>query len=67
MSVAPALVNRLKSLQQLHSEAAIFSDTIKMLASEQSKITDELKSLNDVAEKVIIIETVVFIDVIALR
>ncbi|CAG8478163.1 5637_t:CDS:2 [Paraglomus brasilianum] len=51
MSVAPALVNRLKSLQQLHSEAAIFSDTIKMLASEQSKITDELKSLNDVAEK----------------
>ncbi|KAG9290543.1 hypothetical protein G9A89_020913 [Geosiphon pyriformis] len=51
MSVAPALVNRLKSLQQLHSEAAVFSDTIKMLAGEQGKIGDELRSLNDVAGK----------------
>ncbi|CAG8489736.1 7675_t:CDS:2 [Racocetra fulgida] len=49
ISIAPALVNRLKSLQQLHQEAAVFSDTIKMLSDEQSKIRDELKSLNEVS------------------
>ncbi|CAG8440549.1 3459_t:CDS:10 [Ambispora gerdemannii] len=51
ISIAPALVNRLKALQQLHNEAAVFNDTIKMLAGEQGKIGDELKSLNDVAGK----------------
>ncbi|CAG8798394.1 24479_t:CDS:2, partial [Racocetra persica] len=49
ISIAPALVNRLKSLQQLHQEAAVFSDTIKMLSDEQGKIRDELKSLNEVS------------------
>jgi chaperonin cofactor prefoldin len=52
MSIAPALVNRLKSLQQLHQEASVFSETINMLSDEQSKIKEELKSLDDVAEKV---------------
>ncbi|CAJ0748368.1 14965_t:CDS:2 [Entrophospora sp. SA101] len=51
MSIAPALVNRLKSLQQLHQEASVFSETIKMLTSEQNKISEELKSLDGVAEK----------------
>ncbi|CAG8483519.1 6012_t:CDS:10 [Ambispora leptoticha] len=51
IALAPALVNRLKSLQQLHNEAAVFNDTIKMLVGEQSKIGDELKNLNDVAGK----------------
>ncbi|CAI2165625.1 16785_t:CDS:10 [Funneliformis geosporum] len=51
MSIAPALVNRLKSLQQLHQEAAVFSETINMLSNEQNKITVELKSLDDVAAK----------------
>ncbi|CAG8541869.1 16677_t:CDS:2 [Dentiscutata heterogama] len=50
ISIAPALVNRLKSLQQLHQEAAVFSDTIKMISDEQNKIRDELKSLNEVSE-----------------
>ncbi|RHZ46642.1 hypothetical protein Glove_610g7 [Diversispora epigaea] len=48
MSIAPSLVNRLKSLQQLHQEAAVFSETIKMLSSEQSKISEEVKSLDEV-------------------
>ncbi|CAG8459292.1 10484_t:CDS:2 [Cetraspora pellucida] len=52
ISIAPALVNRLKSLQQLHQEAAVFSDTIKMLSDEQSKIREELKSLNEVSGNV---------------
>ncbi|RIB17154.1 Dynamitin-domain-containing protein, partial [Gigaspora rosea] len=47
ISIAPALVNRLKSLQQLHQEAAVFSDTIKMISDEQNKIRDEVKSLNE--------------------
>jgi len=51
MSIAPALVNRLKSLQQLHQEATVFSETINMLSDEQSKIKDEIKSLDDVTEK----------------
>ncbi|UZO19472.1 uncharacterized protein OCT59_010761 [Rhizophagus irregularis] len=51
MSIAPALVNRLKSLQQLHQEATVFSETINMLSDEQSKIREELKSLDDVTEK----------------
>ncbi|CAG8670778.1 16828_t:CDS:2 [Dentiscutata erythropus] len=50
ISIAPALVNRLKSLQQLHQEAAVFSDTINMISDEQNKIRDELKSLNEVSE-----------------
>src|SRR5919206_4571848 len=54
MSVAPALVNRLKSLKQLHQEASVFSETINMLSNEQSKIREELKSLDDVSEKVCI-------------
>jgi len=52
MSIAPALVNRLKSLQQLHQEAAVFSETINMLSNEQNKISEELKSLDDVAVNV---------------
>lgn len=51
MSIAPSLVNRLKSLQQLHQEAAVFSETIDMLSNEQNKITGELKNLDDVAAK----------------
>ena len=55
MSIAPALVNRLKSLKQLHQEASVFSETINMLSNEQSKIREELKSLDDVAAKVCVI------------
>nr|CAG8522848.1 1086_t:CDS:2 [Entrophospora candida] len=37
--------------KQLHQEASVFSETIKMLTSEQNKISEELKSLDGVAEK----------------
>lgn len=52
MSIAPSLVNRLKSLQQLHQEAAVFSETIKMLSAEQSKIGEEVKGLEEVTGNV---------------
>ncbi|KAG0010912.1 Dynactin subunit 2 [Entomortierella chlamydospora] len=52
VSLAPVLVTRLKGLKGLHSEAAIFSDSIKMISSEQSKISEELKGLNTVSTKV---------------
>ncbi|KAF9174406.1 Dynactin subunit 2 [Mortierella sp. AD011] len=51
VSLAPALVTRLKGLKGLHSEAAIFSDSIKMISSEQSKISEELKGLSTVSTK----------------
>ncbi|CAG8723151.1 3993_t:CDS:2, partial [Acaulospora morrowiae] len=49
MSIAPALVNRLKSLQQLHQEATVFGETVKMLNDGQNKISEELKSLQEVS------------------
>ncbi|CAG8556554.1 10525_t:CDS:2 [Diversispora eburnea] len=52
MTIAPSLVNRLKSLQQLHQEAAVFSETIKMLSSEQNKISEEVKNLDEVTGNV---------------
>ncbi|KAF8976999.1 Dynactin subunit 2 [Entomortierella lignicola] len=51
VSLAPVLVTRLKGLKGLHSEAAIFSDSIKMISNEQSKISEELKGLNTVSTK----------------
>ncbi|KAF9109960.1 Dynactin subunit 2 [Mortierella sp. AM989] len=51
VSLAPALVTRLKGLKSLHAEAAIFSDSIKMISSEQSKISEEIKGLDTVSNK----------------
>ena len=34
----PYLIKRLKSLQSLHSEAAQFSETLKMMRIEQSRL-----------------------------
>ncbi|KAG0320074.1 Dynactin subunit 2 [Dissophora globulifera] len=51
VSLAPVLVTRLKGLKGLHAEAAIFSDSIKMISNEQSKITEELKGLDSVSSK----------------
>lgn len=52
VSLAPVLVTRLKGLKGLHAEAAVFSDSIKMISSEQTKITEELKGLDTVSAKV---------------
>ncbi|KAG0234261.1 Dynactin subunit 2 [Actinomortierella wolfii] len=51
VALVPVLVTRLKGLKTLHSEAAVFSDSIKMISSEQTKIGDELKSLDAVSTK----------------
>ncbi|ORZ14358.1 Dynamitin-domain-containing protein [Lobosporangium transversale] len=51
VSLAPILVTRLKGLKGLHTEAAIFSESIKMMSNEQSKISEELKSLDIVSAK----------------
>lgn len=53
VSLAPVLVTRLKGLKNLHAEAAIFSDSIKMISSEQTKISEEMKALDNVSTKVI--------------
>jgi hypothetical protein len=45
-------VTRLKGLKGLHAEAAVFSDSIKMISSEQTKISEELKGLDTVSVKV---------------
>ncbi|RUS18170.1 Dynamitin-domain-containing protein [Endogone sp. FLAS-F59071] len=51
LTVTPALLARLRGLQQLHTEAATFSESIKMLSEEQGKILEEVKGLNGVCEK----------------
>ncbi|KAL1929487.1 hypothetical protein VTP01DRAFT_1625 [Rhizomucor pusillus] len=45
LNLTPALLTRLKALQGLHSEAATFSQSVKVISEEQVRITDELKSL----------------------
>ncbi|KAF9582474.1 Dynactin subunit 2, partial [Lunasporangiospora selenospora] len=51
VSLAPVLVTRLKGLKGLHAEAAVFSDSIKMISDEQTKVTEELKGLDAVSVK----------------
>ncbi|KAG0054260.1 Dynactin subunit 2 [Gryganskiella cystojenkinii] len=51
VSLAPVLVTRLKGLKGLHAEAAVFSDSIKMISGEQTKISEELKGLDTVSTK----------------
>ncbi|KAG0174741.1 hypothetical protein DFQ28_002383 [Apophysomyces sp. BC1034] len=45
LSLTPALLTRLKALQGLHTEAATFGRSVKVISEEQSRMTDELKSL----------------------
>lgn len=51
LSLTPVLLARLKALQQLHTEAATFSESIKMLAFEQGKWGEEIRSLTGVTER----------------
>ncbi|ORX61899.1 hypothetical protein DM01DRAFT_1315161 [Hesseltinella vesiculosa] len=46
LNLTPALLTRLKALQGLHSEAAIFSRTLKVISEEQTRMADELKNLD---------------------
>ncbi|KAM3578938.1 hypothetical protein VKS41_008477 [Umbelopsis sp. WA50703] len=45
INLTPALLARLKALQGLHTEAATFSKSIKMVSEEQGKITEDLQNL----------------------
>ncbi|KAI8066714.1 hypothetical protein BC940DRAFT_239921, partial [Gongronella butleri] len=53
LNLTPALLTRLKALQGLHSEAAIFSRTLKVISEEQTRMDDELKSLDTTSHSVI--------------
>ncbi|CDS06745.1 hypothetical protein LRAMOSA09272 [Lichtheimia ramosa] len=50
LNLTPALLTRLKALQGLHTEASTFGRSVKMISEEQSRITDELKSLSSACE-----------------
>ncbi|KAI7891640.1 Dynamitin-domain-containing protein [Mucor mucedo] len=45
LNLTPALLTRLKALQGLHTEAAAFGQSVKVISEEQTRMTDELKSL----------------------
>ncbi|KAI9365582.1 hypothetical protein BD770DRAFT_455884 [Pilaira anomala] len=45
LNLTPALSTRLKALQRLHTEPASFSQSGKAISEEQTRMTDELKSL----------------------
>jgi hypothetical protein len=50
--LTPALLTRLKALQTLHTEAASFGQSVKVISEEQTRMTDELKSLTTTCELV---------------
>lgn len=52
LNLTPVLLTRLKALQSLHSEAASFGQSVKVISEEQTRMTDELKSLNSTCELV---------------
>lgn len=52
LNLTPALLTRLKALQGLHTEAATFGQSIKVISEEQTRMTDELKSLTTTCDLV---------------
>ena len=48
----PTLLDRLRSLKQLHQEAASFSDSVQQISSEQALISGSLKSQEQLLETV---------------
>ncbi|KAI8991770.1 Dynamitin-domain-containing protein [Mycotypha africana] len=52
LNLTPALLTRLKSLQSLHMEAASFSQSVKVISEEQTRMADELKSLSNTCDLV---------------
>lgn len=52
MNLTPALLTRLKALQTLHTEAATFGQSVKVISEEQTRMTDELKSLTTTCDLV---------------
>jgi hypothetical protein len=52
LNLTPALLTRLKALQGLHTEAASFGQSVKVISEEQTRMTDELKSLTTTCDLV---------------
>lgn len=52
LNLTPALLTRLKALQGLHTEAASFGQSVKVISEEQTRMSDELKSLTSTCELV---------------
>lgn len=52
LNLTPALLTRLKALQGLHTEAASFGKSVKVISEEQTRMTDELKSLTTTCDLV---------------
>lgn len=52
LNLTPALLTRLKALQTLHTEAASFGQSVKVISEEQTRMTDELKSLTTTCDLV---------------
>ncbi|KAJ3408962.1 Dynactin subunit 2 [Chytridiales sp. JEL 0842] len=45
IGIIPHLVSRLQALQSLHTEAATFADSLKLVTNEQIKVTESSKSI----------------------
>ncbi|ORZ12210.1 Dynamitin-domain-containing protein [Absidia repens] len=50
LNLTPALLTRLKALQGLHTEAATFGQSVKVISDEQTRMTEEIKSLDTTCE-----------------
>ncbi|CAO3623338.1 unnamed protein product [Cunninghamella echinulata] len=46
LNLTPTLLTRLKALQGLHTEAATFGKSVKLISEEQTRMTEEIKSLD---------------------
>jgi hypothetical protein len=42
----PHLITRLRALKQLHTEAAVFADSLKILNEQQDMMKDQILSMN---------------------
>ncbi|KAI9303116.1 Dynamitin-domain-containing protein, partial [Cunninghamella echinulata] len=53
LNLTPTLLTRLKALQGLHTEAATFGKSVKLISEEQTRMTEEIKSLDTTCDLVI--------------
>jgi hypothetical protein len=50
--LAPALVQRLKNLEQLHARAATFADAVTAVEQEQNRLTTSINNMEEQYTKV---------------
>ncbi|KAJ1979764.1 hypothetical protein H4R35_001388 [Dimargaris xerosporica] len=49
VETTPTLVTRLQSLQSLHREATLYTQTLRQCSADQTRIGDEMNTLRDIA------------------